>query len=1038
MLITRIELENIKSYRHVTVDFRRGTTSINGPNGAGKTTLVEAIGFALFDHISYNQAQFVREGEKYGRIVIHLIGSDDRPYVVERRCGAGAKWAVYDSEADARIEQRTDVLDKLHELFGIDRERPLDLLFRDALGVPQGTFTAIFLEPPAKRKQTFDALLQIEDYKTAADYLLDAVKVYQEQIQTQKSEIQRLEIETRDLEEWRASLKNARLNDQQKKEQNVQGTKRLAVCKERAEMLKQQRDHLSQCESQLHQSRTIYTTSQELLHSSEKQLNEAHAARRAVEESQGDYERYLEATETLKQLRRDEQQRNALRQEQSSLHTILATHLANIRNLEGRLHDVARARQRLVELLPQVEQQYELEKQSEALARQVTQYEGLVKETQGLQQKRAKCLQQQEGLQQRIAAIEPLQALAEQLTERVERLAQLQTRTSERSSRRLQYEEKRRQLQEKQEERENIANYLRQADDSIARIEEHRQEAEELPALQKQHEHLSAQQHRLEGNIEGYMKSRRLSAGGQCPLLQQPCLNIKQLGIVSLESYFDGLLTQENAQLADLGEQMIEVNDRISYVRKYADELVKLGQYIDRRDSHVERLRGVALDITRLEREVTDLGNELEKLKLLDQQIAQAKSERDESEKADQQVRELAGLRKQVQQLQSLVQQYTIDQDERQQQADELRESAIQLQEVEQQLQALNDPRSQSKAQQQIIKQEAAFQQQLQAEQQKVQETEQQLRKLEEQLSLYADIDVQISRQEAIRQQCEPSYSTYFKNIDTAKLLPEREQAYEQALQKAEQAQQVLFAAEQAFWQAQAAFNEQELAEVDSEINRLTIELAGLAEAMRTLQLEINELAQKIEHAERLLDELETAEKEKHTLEELQRMMEQFRKLIKEAAPHVLKAMMTDISIEANRIFGEIMGDRSARLSWQSEYEIVLHRQGINRTFAQLSGGEQMSAALAVRLALLKKLSTLNIAFFDEPTQNMDVLRRTNLAEQIRRVRGFDQLFVISHDDTFEQGLDSLIRLRKIDGHTRVMTEDDEFMAEEQVRAHAT
>jgi len=1038
MLITRIELENIKSYRHVTVDFRRGTTAINGPNGAGKTTLVEAIGFALFDHISYNQAQFVREGEKYGHIIIHLIGSDDRPYVVERRCGAGARWVVYDTEADARIEQRTDVLDKLHELFGIDRERPLDHLFRDALGVPQGTFTAIFLEPPAKRKQTFDALLQIEDYKTAADYLLDAVKVYQEQIQIQKSEIQRLEIETRDLEEWRASLKNDRLNDQQKKEQNVQDTQRLAVCKERAEMLKQQRDHLSQCESQLHQSRTIYTTSQELLRSSEKQLNEAHAARRAVEESQEDYERYLQAAETLKQLRRDEQQRNALRQEQSSLHTIVATHLANIKNLEGRLHDVARARQLLVELLPLVEQQYELEKQSEALARQVTQYEGLVKDMHGLQQQRAKCLQQQDALQQRIAAIEPLQALAEQLTERVEKLAQLQTRASERSSRRLQYEEKRKQLQEKREERENIASYLRQAEDTITRIEERRQEAEELPPLQKQSEQLSAQQHRLEGNIEGYMKSRRLSAGGQCPLLHQPCLNIKQLGIVSLESYFDDKLAQEHAQLADLGQQMIAVNDRISYVRKYADELGKLGQYIDRRDSHVERLRGVALDITRLEREVTDLGDELEKLKLLDQQIAQAKSERDESEKADQQVRELAGLRKQVQQLQALVQQYTIDHNERQQQADELRESARQLQEVNQQLQALNDPRSQSKTQQQIIKQEAAFQQQLQAEQQKVEETEQQLRKLEEQLSLYADIDVQISRHEAVRQQCEPGYSTYLKNIDTAKLLPEREQAHEQALRKAEQAEQVLFAAEQAYRQAQAAFNEQDLAEVEDEINRLTIELAGLAAAMRTLQLEINELEQKIEHAERLLDELEMAEKEQHTLEELQRMMEQFRKLIKEAAPHVLKAMMTGISIEANRIFGEIMGDRSAQLSWQSEYEIVLHRQGSNRTFAQLSGGEQMSAALAVRLALLKKLSTLNIAFFDEPTQNMDILRRTNLAEQIRRVRGFDQLFVISHDDTFEQGLDSLVRLRKRDGQTRVMTEDDEFMAEEQVGVHAT
>ena len=207
---------------------------------------------------------------------------------------------------------------------------------------------------------------------------------------------------------------------------------------------------------------------------------------------------------------------------------------------------------------------------------------------------------------------------------------------------------------------------------------------------------------------------------------------------------------------------------------------------------------------------------------------------------------------------------------------------------------------------------------------------------------------------------------------------------------------------------------------------------------MQNLQAEINEREQRIERAELLLVELESAEEEKRTLEELHKMLEQFRKLIKEAAPHVLKAMMSDISIEANRIFGEIMGDRSAQLSWQNDYEIILHRQGVDRTFAQLSGGEQMSAALSVRLALLKKLSTLNIAFFDEPTQNMDELRRTNLAEQIRRVRGFDQLFVISHDDTFEQGLDSLIRLRKMDNKTSIITEDDGMMVEEQVHVHAS
>jgi DNA repair protein SbcC/Rad50 len=1038
MLITRIELENIKSYRNVNVDFRRGTTAIHGPNGAGKTTLVEAIGFALFDHLSYNQSQFVREGEKYGRVVVQLIGSDDRPYEVERRCGAGAKWVVFDCEADMRVEQRTDVLDKLHELFGIDRERPLDVLFRDALGVPQGTFTSIFLETASKRKQTFDALLQIEDYKTAADYLLDASKVYQEQIQTQKSEIQRLEIETRDLEEWRAELKRSRLEDQQKKEQNVQSTQRLAVCKERAELLKRQRDHLNQCHSQLYQNRTIHTTSQELLSNSQKQVNEARLAQQAIKESQSDYERYLQATETFKQLRVDEQQRNGLRQQLSTLQTILAKHTANIENLKDRLEDVAVAHQRLVELLPLVEQQDQLEKRRDVLARQVTEYERLIKEIQGLQQQRTKSLQQEKDVQQRITAIKPLQALAEQLTKRVERLAKLQTRISERGKKRLQFEERRKQIQEKYTEREDTAEYLRRAEDAIAKIEEHRQEAEELPALLSQQEQLSTQQHRLEGNIDGFMKSRKLSAGGQCPLLHEPCMNIQKKGIVSLESYFDQLLTQEHEQLDSLNYQVLAIIDRVSYARKYADGLSKLGQYIERRDNLVARLQGVGLDIKRLEHEIEGLEKDLEELKHLDQLIAQAKTERDESEKADKQVRELDGLRKQRLHVQTQIQDYITQQNECQERANELRESEDELKQLNQQLTVLNDPYSQSMAQQAIMKQEAVFQQQLQVEQQKFEEVEEQERQLQQKLHRYANLDTYIIQQEAVQQQCEESYSTYLKNIDTAKLLPERTLIYNQAIQKAEQAKQALIAAEQAYQKAQEMFNEQELVEFEHEINRLTGELAGLASEMQKLQVEINDLEQRIEQTELLLVELESVEKEKRTLEELHKMLEQFRKLIKEAAPHVLKAMMNDISIEANRNFGEIMGDRSAHLSWQNDYEIILHRQGVDRTFAQLSGGEQMSAALSVRLALLKKLSTLNIAFFDEPTQNMDELRRTNLAEQIRRVRGFDQLFVISHDDTFEQGLDSVIRLHKMDNKTSILTEDDRLIAEEQVHVHAS
>lgn len=81
-----------------------------------------------------------------------------------------------------------------------------------------------------------------------------------------------------------------------------------------------------------------------------------------------------------------------------------------------------------------------------------------------------------------------------------------------------------------------------------------------------------------------------------------------------------------------------------------------------------------------------------------------------------------------------------------------------------------------------------------------------------------------------------------------------------------------------------------------------------------------------------------------------------------------------------------------------------------------------MGAALAVRLALLKVLSNCDFMFLDEPTQNMDEIRREKLSDEILRIRGFKQVFVISHDDTFNEKYEHVVRIQKIDGESRVVS----------------
>ena len=149
--------------------------------------------------------------------------------------------------------------------------------------------------------------------------------------------------------------------------------------------------------------------------------------------------------------------------------------------------------------------------------------------------------------------------------------------------------------------------------------------------------------------------------------------------------------------------------------------------------------------------------------------------------------------------------------------------------------------------------------------------------------------------------------------------------------------------------------------------------------------------------------------KEKERLETVAETTAFIRDTLKEAAPRIARNYVYHISIEANQMFREITGNAEQTLVWGEDYAIMLEEDGYQRPFVSLSGGEQMGAALSVRLALLKQLTDIRIAFFDEPTTNMDSTRRENLAMQISRITHFDQLFVISHDETFDSYVDNVV-----------------------------
>ena len=103
--------------------------------------------------------------------------------------------------------------------------------------------------------------------------------------------------------------------------------------------------------------------------------------------------------------------------------------------------------------------------------------------------------------------------------------------------------------------------------------------------------------------------------------------------------------------------------------------------------------------------------------------------------------------------------------------------------------------------------------------------------------------------------------------------------------------------------------------------------------------------------------------------------VEAVRDVLRKAGPEIARELVRRVSDRATEPLPGVAG-RARRCRWSGarDYEIRCRIRAEEREFKQLSGGEQMAAALAVRLALLQTLSNLRLAFLDEPTAHMDAV----------------------------------------------------------------
>ena len=207
------------------------------------------------------------------------------------------------------------------------------------------------------------------------------------------------------------------------------------------------------------------------------------------------------------------------------------------------------------------------------------------------------------------------------------------------------------------------------------------------------------------------------------------------------------------------------------------------------------------------------------------------------------------------------------------------------------------------------------------------------------------------------------------------------------------------------------------------------IKIDELKEKYDIIKEELNEInkklgssQEKIENYKKILEKISSQEeKQKKLLIEFKKLENKFNKAslirneVGQMGRAISKYMLSGISNIASVNFNKITG-RTERIEWSNEekdkYAVYLVGQERKIAFEQLSGGEQVSVAIAIRGTMTEYFTNSKFMILDEPTNNLDIERKKLLAEYMGEIlNNLDQSIIVTHDDTFREMAEKIIEL---------------------------
>ena len=1068
MQIKKIRIKNIKSYIEQTIEFSEGINFISGANGAGKTTLIESIAYALFDCKPYHPIRlFIRNGRAVGQIDVWFEANDEREYKITRKFGRGSsQWTVYDVGTDNEIcDSPADVRDWLNDFIEIEPGISLDDLFKNVIGVQQGSFTSPFSLSPNDRKKLFDTILKVDNYKNAFEKTREAEAIFRNELDKIELLIDEKSKQIERYDEIKEAFNQVSEGISQAKTKIGYIDGKLEVDLRAWDKLESLKTRLQKCVDGINKMNTRLGILKTKLEQAERDIEESQSADKALDQSREGYKTYVKLEEKISELEIKRKKRDQLRRQANRLERNIAVQQTRIQTKES---DYKKHRSELQD--EQSKNQINLEKLAEKIESQTY-------ETRRFSEKFAH-----------------LKNVFKKLDDLGMSLDELKSKRS--------------QIELKIDRRDRLYGEVRRLEKSLWDYDTQKAIADKLPAIESQLQAKQKEVEQISTQIRLAKSNKEKAKGGMCPLLGERCQNI---GGKDLEEYFTQQAEELALKLREPQEQIEQLESERQSVQSAKDNLIRLNQNREKLDALNEELK-----IS--EKSISDITTklELEKIEKLIQVIEKVRGkpekassvgkvniwhrkvrfarkkdpaegyamwEKYENEKTGKRENEtrntqhascfthhvsrfthqykgnlgnsdgdtlLIDLLKVESALESYVKSTRkAFEEEHEKISDEFSIVQLKLQRVKTEQDSLNG--RQKKIELELIELEKA-KQELSYEKKELYSKIARLNRHEEEISSFGNLDDQL---EAVRNQLNEhraAYQSYVKNEDIAEKLVARQHKAFGLKKQIDLTEKRLEELENTKKQIESQFTKRgkgarrgkrtslliggtegglgQVGDVDSFY--LFEELASLQELISEKKQEKirqqTTLENLVKEKRMLSDELSRIDTIRKEISELKSKLDRYEKgyhiirfirfqLLNRAGEEIADRYVRSISVEASRIYREVSKE-NVMLDWSKDYELTLtNKEGKRtrkRTFKQLSGGEQMTAALAVRMALLNTLSKVRFGIFDEPTINMDRERRDNFAQAVSALTdNFNQLFIISHDDTFDAITEKVIMIEK-------------------------